>query len=143
MFPSLISLALTWYVPESPRWLVNRGRNEEAFKTLVDVHCGGNEADPLATFEYNEIVQTLAYEKENGSRSWFDLVRTPGNRHRTWIVVTCSIASQATGQTIIGYYLVVILEGIGITDPRTQSIINVSHPISELVSQIRPTMCLC
>lgn len=124
MFPSLISLSLTWWVPESPRWLVSRGRNEEALKTLVDIHCGGNEADPLARFEYNEIVQALAYERENGSRSWLDLVRTPGNRHRTWVVVTCSVASQATGQTIIGYYLVVILDGIGITDPRTQSIIN-------------------
>ncbi|KIW69806.1 hypothetical protein PV04_02134 [Phialophora macrospora] len=124
MFPSLISVALTWWVPESPRWLCSRGRNEEAFKTLVDWHCGGNEADPLATFEYNEIVQTLAYEKEHGSRSWLDLVRTPGNRHRTWIVVSCSILSQATGQTIIGYYLVLILNGIGITNPRHQSIIN-------------------
>ncbi|KAJ5620926.1 hypothetical protein N7510_004910 [Penicillium lagena] len=124
MFPSVISLGLTWWVPESPRWLISRGRTEEAFKILVENHCGGNESDPLASFEFNEIQKTLTFEKENSSGSWFDLIRTRGNRYRTYIVLTCSVASQASGQTLIGYYLVVVLTGVGVTDPRTQSIIN-------------------
>jgi hypothetical protein len=98
-----------------------KGQNECAFRILVDNHCGGDETDPLATFEYNEIVHTIAVEKENSRRSWWDPVCTRGNRYRTWVVFTCSIMSQASGQTIFGYYLVV---GVGITDPRTQSIIN-------------------
>jgi len=124
MFPSLISITLTWFVPESPRWLISKGKEEQAFKILVKHHCGGDETDPLATFEFREIQQTLNYEKENSRRSWFDLVRTRGNRYRTWVVFTCAIMSQASGQTLIGYYLVVILKGVGITDARTQSIIN-------------------
>ncbi len=124
MFPSLISITLTWFVPESPRWLISRGETEKAFRILVDHHCGGDESDPLASFEFNEIQQTLTFEKENGSGGWLDLVRTRGNRYRTWVVFSCSIASQASGQTLIGYYLVVILTGVGITSPRTQSIIN-------------------
>lgn len=124
MFPSLISISLTWFVPESPRWLISKGKNEEAFKVLVDHHCGGDENDRLATFEFHEIQQTLAFEKENSNGGWLNLVRTRGNRYRTWIVFTCSIASQASGTTIIGYYLVLILSGVGITNPRTQSIIN-------------------
>jgi len=124
MFPSLISITLTWFVPESPRWLISKGRDEQAFKILVDNHCGGDASDPLAHFELREIQQTIAFEKETNRSSWLDLFRTPGNRYRTWIVFTCSIASQASGQTLIGYYLVVILKGVGITNPRTQSIIN-------------------
>jgi sugar porter (SP) family MFS transporter len=125
MFPSLISITLTWWVPESPRWLISKGKDEKAFRILVDNHCGGDENDPLAAFEFHEIKQTLAFEKETGrGTSWFDLIRTPGNRYRTWIVFTCSIASQASGQTLVGYYLVVILRGVGITSSRTQSIIN-------------------
>ena len=124
MLPSLISITLTWFVPESPRWLISRGEDEKTFRILVDHHCGGDEADPLAAFEFHEIKQTIAFEKENGHSSWLDLVRTRGNRYRTWVVFTCSTASQASGQTLIGYYLVVIIRGVGITNPRTQSIIN-------------------
>lgn len=124
MFPSLVSITLTWWVPESPRWLISRGRDEQAMKVLVDHHCGGDESDPLATFEFREIKETLAFEKEHGHSSWLDLVRTKGNRYRTWVVFSCSIASQSSGQTLIGYYLVVILTGVGIVNPQTQSIIN-------------------
>lgn len=124
MFPSLISVTLTWWVPESPRWLISQGQTEKAFKILVDHHCGGDATDPLAQFEFNEIQSTITYEKEHGRSGWINLFRTRGNRYRTWVVVTCSVGSQATGQTLIGYYLVVVLNGVGITDPRTQSIIN-------------------
>nr|OQO11398.1 hypothetical protein B0A51_15533 [Rachicladosporium sp. CCFEE 5018] len=124
MLPSLISVTLTWFVPESPRWLVSRGRSEEALAILRTNHCGGDPSDTLAEFELREIQYTFDFEKEHSTGSWLDLFRTKGNRWRTWIVVTCSIAAQASGTTLTGYYLVVVLRLIGITDPRTQNIIN-------------------
>jgi MFS family permease len=66
----------------------------------------------------------LTFEKEHSTGSWLDLIRTKGNRHRTWVVMTCSIASQASGTTLTGYYLAVILRGIGVTNAQHQSIIN-------------------
>lgn len=83
-------------------WLVSRGRDQEALKILRTHHCGGDESDELATFELREIQRTLTFEKEHSSGSWLDLVRTKGNRHRTWICVTCAIAAQASGTTLTG-----------------------------------------
>jgi len=124
MFPSVISISLTWFVPESPRWLVSKGREEQAYRILLEGHCGGNESDPLAKFEMHEIQSTLEHEKAHSNGSWLELFRSRGNRWRTWVVCSCAFISQATGTTLIGYYLVVVLTGIGITNPRTQSIIN-------------------
>jgi len=124
MLPSLISITLTWFVPESPRWLVSKGRDAEALAILKRDHCGNDPEDPLATFEFNEIKSTLAFEKEHGNGSWLSLFATKGNRHRLWIVVTISIFAQATGTTLVGYLLHAVLDGVGITNPRTQSIIN-------------------
>ncbi|TKA81338.1 hypothetical protein B0A55_02763 [Friedmanniomyces simplex] len=124
MFPSVISITLTWFVPESPRWLVAKGQVEKARKILVDYHCGGDESDPLADFEMHEIESTLAFERESSNGSWLSLFRSKGNRWRTWVICSCAFLTQATGTTLIGYYLVVVLTQIGITNPRTQSIIN-------------------
>lgn len=83
-------------------WLVSRGRDQEALAILRKHHCGGDKDDALADFELREIQHTLAFEKEHSSGSWLDLVRTKGNRHRTWICVTCAIAAQASGTTLTG-----------------------------------------
>ncbi|TKA44689.1 hypothetical protein B0A54_04640 [Friedmanniomyces endolithicus] len=133
MFPSLISITLTWFVPESPRWLVAKGKVAKARKILLDYHCGGDESDPLVDFEMHEIESTLAFEREQGNGGWTALFRTKGNRWRTWVVASCSILSQATGTTLIGYYLVVVLTGIGVTNPRTQSIINGCLTLSNML----------
>jgi MFS family permease len=40
-FPSILQLMFVWTVPESPRWLIAKGRNEEALTVLANVHANG------------------------------------------------------------------------------------------------------
>lgn len=74
--------------------------------------------------EYLEIKETLALEKEYGSRGWAELFRTPGNRKRALICYIQGFFSQWSGNGLISYYLVPVLETIGITNNSEQAGLN-------------------
>lgn len=52
--PSVIQLMFIWFIPESPRWLVDHGKEDQARAILRKYHCGGNDEDPLLEFEMLE-----------------------------------------------------------------------------------------
>ena len=52
--PSFIQLACLWLIPESPRWLIDRGKSERARATITKYHCQDDPDDPLLEFEMLE-----------------------------------------------------------------------------------------
>lgn len=74
--------------------------------------------------EYLEIKETLALEKEYSKRGWAELFRTPGNRKRALICYLQGFFSQWCGNGLISYYLVPVLETIGVTDRTEQAGLN-------------------
>ena len=62
-----------WFCPESPRWLVGKGRDEEARVVLAKLHANGDLDHPLVLLEMTEMRRTV---EETGLLSWrnfFDL----------------------------------------------------------------------
>ena len=124
--PSILQICLLYLVvPESPRWLINNGREDQALRVLTKYHCNGDTSDPLAQFEFNEIRQAIRIEKEINRRvTYKSLFTTPGNRRRMMAIIPYAFFSQWSGNGIISYYLNIALKGVGITSQSSQNLIN-------------------
>ncbi|KAF4597167.1 hypothetical protein EYR40_007618 [Pleurotus pulmonarius] len=122
----LLQVILIWLLPESPRFLVSKGLEGQAARTLAKYHAnGGDERDPLVVFEIAQIRHALRMEEEiNKSTSWYSLISTPGNRKRLRIIVAIALFSQWSGNGLVSYYINLVLEGVGISSTRTKAAIN-------------------
>ncbi|KAF2441529.1 general substrate transporter [Karstenula rhodostoma CBS 690.94] len=119
-----IQLLTLWMIPESPRWLIAKGKYAQAKKILTKYHGNGTETD-FVNWEFSEISQTIELEEAASSSSgWYELVRTPGNRKRCLLIILTAIFSQCSGNGLVSYYLSSVLNTIGITDPSNQAAIN-------------------
>jgi len=134
--PSLVQIVMIWTVPESPRWLISKGKLEQAKQILAKYHAQGDLDDELVNVEFHEIQQTIALEQEYERNAWSELWSTPGNRHRLIILVSIGFFSQWSGNGIVSYYLPQVLKLIGVTDPTTQLEINGYLSIVQLVSAV-------
>ncbi|KAH8658542.1 general substrate transporter [Ilyonectria robusta] len=134
--PSILQLVLSIFVPESPRWLVFKDRHEDALKVLAKYHANGNQDSRLVRFEMLEIQATLEEEKKQKAIQWSEFVRTKGNRKRLTILLFIGYAAQLSGLGLTGYYLAKILNSIGITDSKTQLLINAIAAIWQLCCSV-------
>jgi MFS family permease len=94
----LLSLIM---LPESPRWLVEHGRTDEAAKVLERIHRTPD--DPDAAYAHAEIAQITAQVEIEKSRptSFAHIVRTPSLRKRMICTLLVWIMGLATGSTVL------------------------------------------
>lgn len=83
IFPLLLCLGL-WAVPPSPRWLLSKGRREEAVQTLRKVRPASYVASGGPEMELEAIEMAMNEVHDKGS--WADLFRKP-NLRRTNIAI--------------------------------------------------------
>ncbi|KAG8778086.1 hypothetical protein FRC15_010970 [Serendipita sp. 397] len=123
--PAFVLGVSVLFLPNSPRWLVAKGRDGEAIEFLARYHANGRERDPIVYFTYSQIREALALDREvNRTTSYLDLFKTPGNLRRMRIVFALGFFSQWSGNGLISYYLDPVLENVGVTVSSTRALIN-------------------
>ncbi|KAI0738927.1 hexose transporter [Daedaleopsis nitida] len=121
--PSVLQFFLVWFVPESPRWLVSKGKETQALRTLAYYHADGDESDPLVLYEFEEIKAAIKLDREVNNVGWKALVATKGNRKRMMVVVAIAWFAEWSGKGLVSYYLNQVFDTIGITDTNVQLLI--------------------
>ncbi|KAJ6615099.1 hexose transporter [Mycena sp. CBHHK59/15] len=123
--PSVLQVFLVWFVPESPRYLVSKGKEAQALKTLAYYHADSNEDDPLVRYQFEEIKATIEFDRAVAANvGWKSFLSSPGNRKRVRIIIAIAFFSQWSANGLVSYYLNKVLTSIGIIDPTIQLLIN-------------------
>ena len=100
-FPSLLQVIFIWFLPESPRWFVSKGRGDEAYAILVKYHAEGDEKLEFVKAEYTQIEETLEEELKNPQMSWNEVFSTTGMRKRVIIASFLGLFTQWSGNGLI------------------------------------------
>jgi len=133
-----LSIGMLWF-PESPRWLMDHGRVEEALQILADLHGRGDPQNELVQLEFEEIGQQVHFEKTQGAKRWSDLLQ-PGILRRVGLGTSLQMWSQLTGMNIMMYYIIYVFQGAGLTGRRgnliadsVQYVLNVAFTVPAII----------
>ncbi|KAH8675078.1 putative MFS hexose transporter [Ilyonectria robusta] len=121
--PSAYQLALIFFCPESPRWLIAKGKVEEAREILIKYHGEGDPNSELVEFEFAEIQQAIAKEVEE-NMSWKDFFSSIPNIKRLSLCFATALFSQSSGNLLVSNYLTQILKDTGVEAEKDITLVN-------------------
>lgn len=80
MLWGLILISGIFFLPESPRHLLGKGREEEAFRVITSL-SGSSKDDPLVKEQFEELQAGIRAENEGGKATWAECF---GRRNMLW-----------------------------------------------------------
>ncbi|KAF9009839.1 general substrate transporter [Hymenopellis radicata] len=104
------------FLPFSPRWLLEVGRDEEAHKVVQQLHGAKTpEQMEAADAEFTEMYETIKAEQLVKSKRLSDLWSTPAMMRRTLVACGVQIFGQFTGINVLNYFGPQMYESLGVT----------------------------
>ncbi|OCF45339.1 glucose transporter [Kwoniella heveanensis CBS 569] len=134
MAPALPLLLLSFTLPESPRWLMIKGREADALRALARLHAQGNENDPLVQGEF-AVMKEKVEEEALQSQSWSALFVDKTNARKVLYGIILQFSVQMTGVSAIQYYAASVYKSVGFSS-NTALLINSINNINALFGEL-------
>ncbi|OJJ03472.1 hypothetical protein ASPVEDRAFT_53867 [Aspergillus versicolor CBS 583.65] len=112
--PAGVLGALILLFPESPRWLMDHDRHQEALQTLAKLHADNDMNNTWVVAEFEQIKRTIQDQKENGASSLYELFKDPASFRRLFLVTALQASVQMTGVSAIQYFAPSIYKQVGV-----------------------------
>jgi SP family arabinose:H+ symporter-like MFS transporter len=105
------AIVLVWLLPESPRWLIHRGRDNDALKILHRIYGVGREHQ--AHSEY-QIIKAYVEDTGKQPQSYRDFGKQENRRPLVMALLLYAL-HQLSGNNMITFYSSIILHELGLT----------------------------
>lgn len=101
----LIMLLICPFVPESPRYLLMKGRSDEAWDVVSRLRGShSEEAQAFALAEFSQMKQQADFDRTLDG-SWLQLIRKPSYRKRLILASGISFLGQSTAVLVLNNYV--------------------------------------
>ncbi|KAF3911787.1 hypothetical protein AA313_de0207001 [Arthrobotrys entomopaga] len=134
-FPLTTCITMYLLSPETPRFLIMRGKREKAKEVIAKYMTTAQDPNtPFVEAVTQQIEQSLEEDTSSHRDFWdYRVFFTKPVRYRLLLLTLYSIFQQWNGGGIIGTYLSPALDTVGITDPTSQLGINTGLVATYLV----------
>jgi len=116
LVPAFLLLVGIQFLPYSPRWLLEQGRDDEARVVVLRLHGASSlESKQAAEQEFVEMQDIIKAEISQRSRNISDLWATRAMLRRTLVAVGVQVMGQFTGINVINYFGPSIYKALGLS----------------------------
>ncbi|KAJ9113999.1 hypothetical protein QFC22_005817 [Naganishia vaughanmartiniae] len=122
---------------QSPRWLMLKGRKEEALHNLARLHARGDINDAFVQAEYAELDAKVSAEAQIHS-GWVEVFRGPSNLRRVFLGIILQFSVQMTGVSVIQYYAPEVFAAIGFSYEKTF----LFQTINSVIALVAQVLCI-
>ncbi|PVH98352.1 general substrate transporter [Periconia macrospinosa] len=109
---AVILLAGTAFLPESPRFLIETGKTEQAYTLMKRFRKASQEE--FVKKEFVQMRDQIVWEKENEESSLLAILRKPSYRKRLVLGCFIQIGQQICGASAINYYQTIMYKSLGV-----------------------------
>ncbi|KAM5349670.1 hypothetical protein ACJ41O_006175 [Fusarium nematophilum] len=123
---SVLCIALLPFTPESPRWLISKGRDADALRVLAQASSNGNINDASIQEQFSQMTDALNFERTHETPRFVKkFMSSASTRKRIYLVSSVAAFCMLSGNNIISYYFGSMLTQAGVTDSTTQLEVNI------------------